>query len=88
MKVLLTYFKPISGKMYTTADYETKYTWEEMWKIVDEVRKFQVDGKLPGLVEDGGREFYIVVEPDGDVGFPALILPYDPKVTKKKYQRI
>ena len=72
-KVKLTYFKE-SGKYYTDETYETDK--EMMNDVYDEVRQMQRDGKLPGLVEGGGKEFTILITSEGvkhDV--PQLIHP-------------
>lgn len=70
MKIKLTYFER-SGEYYTEAEYETKLTL--MYEIFDEVKELQIT-KAPGLIGTA-REFYIHVDPEGDKGYPGLILP-------------
>lgn len=67
--VKLTYFKK-SGKYYSEGEYESEVPEYHDWQIYEEVRKFQTDGKLPGLV-DGCVEFDILV--GGETVVPALI---------------
>jgi hypothetical protein len=72
-KVKLTYFKE-SGKYYSNGEYETKQ--QMMYDVYEEVRQMQKDGKLPGLVDGGGKEFTVLVEiPDHPCGCPQLIFP-------------
>ncbi len=71
MKVYLTYFKT-SGKFYSQGTYETGD--KPLYKIWEEVRGFQEQGKLPGLI-DGSVEFIISVEvPEHPHAHPHLII--------------
>jgi hypothetical protein len=71
--VTIQYFKS-SGKYYSTGEYETEHT--HMQDVFDEVRQFQLEGKLPGLVEGGGKSFTIYVNADDHPnGYPAVIQP-------------
>lgn len=72
-KVKLTYFKR-SGKYYSDGEYVSGT--ENMWGLFDEVRALQRNGELPGLIEGGGKEFFIHVDPvEHPMGYPALIHP-------------
>lgn len=68
MKVELMYFKPESGKFYTSGEYDSAY--KEAWEIFAEVRAMAKAKALPGLRE-GASNFDILVDvPDL---YPALI---------------
>lgn len=68
MLVKLTYFKPETGKYYTSDEYESRHS--QPWQIFDEVRTFRARGILPGL-QEGAINFDILVDiPDL---YPALI---------------
>lgn len=68
MRVELMYFKPESGKFYTTGEYSS--TFEEAWEIFAEVRAMAKTKTLPGLRE-GASDFDILVD-ISDL-YPALI---------------
>lgn len=67
MIVGLTYFKK-SGKFYSEAEYLSSKS--DFYGSLDEIRRLQEMGTLPGLV-GGANEFHILVEIDG---LPHLIL--------------
>lgn len=68
MKVELMYFKPESGKFYTSGDYNSMF--DEAWEIFNEVKGFRDSGRLPGL-RAGAVDFDILVDiPDL---YPALL---------------
>lgn len=72
MKVNLNYFKPTTGKFYSTGSYETEK--EQIYEIFEEVRELRFNGKLPDLVE-GCTQFIVHIDvPDHHMNYPALIL--------------
>lgn len=73
MKYHLTYFKK-TGKLYSSDVLDAKGHMYEVFALVREMRS---KGRLPGLIDrdDGGHEGFIVhVAPDGDYGYPGLII--------------
>lgn len=78
MKVQLTYFKP-SGKYCSDSVFDMIPTsLDSLSEIWDAAERRQKDGNLPGLVEDSGREFFILVGvPDHPHDHPKLILPLE-----------
>lgn len=73
--IKLQYFKK-SGKFYSDGEYETQLTHPH--EVSDEIRQMQVDGKLPGLVDGSGKEFYIYTALETlDLGFPMLFQPLE-----------
>lgn len=74
-KVKLTYFKP-SGKYYSQGEYQSDE--DHAFNVFDEVKTMQREGKLPGLVEGGGKHFFIHLDPvEHPLGYPALIHPLE-----------
>lgn len=71
MRVTLTYFRSY-GALYTCGEYETTKT--RMADIFQEVADMARRGIHPGLVDHVGP-YYILVEPESDRGYPALIIP-------------
>lgn len=68
MKVELMYFKPESGKFYTSGEYDSAF--DEAWEIFHEVKGFRDAGRLPGL-RAGATDFDVLV--DIPNLYPALI---------------
>ena len=64
--VKLQYFK-VRGKYYSSGEYETDKQY--FHEVVEEIRQFIIDGKLPGLVE-GAREFHVFLESVEPWGVP------------------
>jgi len=75
MKVTVTYFKK-SGKWYSSEEIETEL--DDYYGIINMVKNMQYLGKLPGLVDGGGKEFIIEVIPhQKDYSIPHLIFPLE-----------
>lgn len=73
MLVKLTYFKP-GGKYYSSGEYNTEVV--ALFEVWEEVRRFRRRGKLPGLIEGGGKDFIILVDaPEHQHNHPRLIVP-------------
>ena len=73
--VILTYFKP-SGKYYSEGRFDTNHDTE--YNVVADVKVMQRIGNLPGLVENGGREFSIHISyGEGKLSVPALVRPLE-----------
>jgi hypothetical protein len=73
MRVTINYFKK-TGKWYSKEEMETGLT--DYYGIINSVRNMQYLGKLPGLVDGGGKEFIIEVTPhQGEYNIPHLIFP-------------
>ena len=71
--VKLQYFQE-RGKYYSSGEYISHKRY--MFEIFGEVRHLQESGKLPDLVEGGGKSFSIYVEvPEHPHDHPALIHP-------------
>lgn len=73
MKVSLQYFKK-SGKFYSNGEYTTEH--KSFYDIIQEVRGFLAEGKLPDLV-DGYKEFDVYIAPNeneyNDQYFPIIL---------------
>lgn len=73
MKVKLQYFKK-SGKFYSNGEYTTEY--KRFYDIIQEVKGFLAEGKLPDLV-DGCKEFDVYIAPNeneyNDQYFPIIL---------------
>lgn len=68
MKVELIYFKPESGKFYSSGSYDSVF--DKAWEIFNEVKGFLKAGRLPGL-QAGAFDFDVFVDiPDL---YPALL---------------
>lgn len=74
--VIINYFKP-NGKYYSTGEYLTKVENNgNTYAVFDEVEELQHTGKLPGLIEGSGKDYYIHVNCDNlPNGFPCIIHP-------------
>ena len=74
MKAQLTYFKS-TGKWYS----EGTWFWHKSvgWNTaVATIREAQQTGNLPGLCLGAGREFFVLMELEGD-NVPRLLLPLE-----------
>lgn len=93
-RVELTYFKP-SGKYYTDGEYRsTKADLDDIW---DEVRGFEAERKLPGLVKGAHGYLILVNVPGHPHEHPKLIvteqmrlelMPLDAEELKLSIQRL
>lgn len=73
MRVSLTYFKP-SGKWYAGGELVVDVIpWGE---VIERVVAMHVEGRLPGLVAEAGRDMYVLVRlSDSEV--PHLLRPIE-----------
>lgn len=68
MKIKVTTFKP-SGKYYT--DIEIEVFAPNHWEMVETIKKYIRELRIPGIEPEGAREFHVLVE-DLDSGIPYL----------------
>jgi hypothetical protein len=69
--VKLTYFKG-NGKFYSSGSYISEHV--ELYRIWEEVRRMQVDRKLPGLIPGSGMPFISVKVPQHPNKHPHLVV--------------
>lgn len=69
--VKLIYFKG-NGKFYSSGSYISKKTL--LFEIWDEVKRFQYEGKLPGLVDGAGMPIISVKVPKHPNKHPHLVV--------------
>ncbi len=72
MRVSLEYFKPDTGKYYSSGEYESSK--KEIWEVYREVREMAARRKLPGLMDGSVFIIYIRV-PDHPHDVPQVVLP-------------
>lgn len=74
MKVNLVYYRP-TGKYEHSASYETEQT--VLFKIWDEVAQMASEGRLPGMIEGHGKDYYIISVdvPGHEHEHPHLVMP-------------
>lgn len=70
-KVELTYFKPDSGKFYSSGSYESKL--EHVFEIHNEVTSMHAARQLPDLRE-GHSPFIVHVKTDHPQDYPKLVV--------------
>jgi len=79
MLIKLTYFKP-SGKYYACDEMLMDFC--SFHTIVERVAGMHDDGRLPGLMEGAGKQYFVLVETpevggEGPHGVPHLLAPVE-----------
>ncbi len=77
MEIKLTYFKD-NGKYYAAGSFLLDFC--SFHTIVERVLRMHHEGRLPGLVEGGGKGMFVLIQPPdgkGGDGVPHLLWPIE-----------